>query len=602
MKISKDKMKTIIKEKMEDYYKKKGIIEPSNIHKGYAFAYFYVTEILSNKFNLTDEEIEDGLNIDGAGDLGADCIFIKDDNYLIFQFKYKGKKHTVDRDEIAGFKLLHDNLINKNYVIEHGNEELKFHLQDFTSKKSVYYYFVTNVDIDEYLKETKTKSEKIDYSFVDLNEIWIEYKNTISQSKGIPDKVKIPIQTISRDNKAYLDITKLVAKETDYETVILIIKGSQIKSIYEYNNNRESLFTYNIRGYLGAKPVNKKIKNTIINHPELFYYLNNGISAICTSYEVIEDGPHTCIECENFQIINGAQTVSTIAKMEKEYLGKLNDVQVIMRLTKAGDLKSEKKGINREIITANNNQTAIKISDFRSNDDIQVFLEKELQKFSYKGQNPHISILYQPKRRYHKKRKNEYVSIMQMDTLAKLLYSFMFDPITFQSKSSLLYETDSNLGGLYWKVFGEDDEELNFYDKCRTKEVAAIITIWIHLQEMLKNEKKVIDKDSIRYQSTLAKWQIIYAIGYVYRFHDSISQRTIVNHILDGKYLLDNGAITKLINNILEIIEEIIGDEYDSSESDMQKAFNLRNWMRSKISMTKIQRKLDRRKLKLTIV
>lgn len=408
----------------------------------------------------------------------------------------------------------------------------------------------------------------------------------------------IPIQTIEKDKKAYLNTSKLVDKGGGYETVILIIKGSHVKNLYEHNN-RESLFTYNIRGYLGAKPVNKKIKRTIIDHPELFYYLNNGISAICTQFELIKDDPHIKLECENFQIINGAQTVSTIAKIEKEYQKQLNDVQVIMRLTKAGDLKSERKGINREIIAANNNQTAIKISDFRSNDDIQVFLEEELKKFTYKGKNPFLSVLYQPKRRYHKKKKNENSFIIQMDTLAKLLYSFRFDPVSFQTKSSSLYETDSNLDGLYWKIFGENGEELNFYNKNRIKETAAIIILWIHLSEILKQEKKDLDKEGIRYQSTLAKWQIVFALGYVFRFHDSETQTTIINHILDGKYLKEEGEATNLILDILEIIEEIIGDEYDSDGYEKQKAFNLRNWMRSKKSVDKIRLKLERRKERL---
>lgn len=140
---------------MKEYYTEKGIENPSNVQKGHAFAHFYVKDILSNKFNLTDEEIDEGLNIDGSGDLGADCVFIKDDNYLIFQFKYKGKKSSVTKDEIAGFRLLHETLINQEYVSEHGNSELKYHLQDFNSKKSVYYYFVTNGEIPDDLKRTK---------------------------------------------------------------------------------------------------------------------------------------------------------------------------------------------------------------------------------------------------------------------------------------------------------------------------------------------------------------------------------------------------------------------------------------------------------------
>ena len=599
--VSKDQIKTIIRESMQDYYCERGISSPTTIDIGHAFARFYINEIFANKYNITDEEINDGLNIDGKGDLGADCIFIKDNTYMIFQFKYKGQKNCITKDEIAGFKELYEKFSNQEHVSAYGNSEIKAALSKFSAKSNAIFYFVTNDELRDDYKDVAVKRDNIEYQYIDLNEIWIEYKNVVSQSNGVPELVTLPIQKIENDTNACIDLTSLVAKNSGYETMILVLKGSQIKELYEHKNYRDSLFTYNIRGYLGEKPVNRKIRDTIIEQPENFYYLNNGISAICTSYKVINNSEHsTFIECENFQIINGAQTVTTIAKTPKEHLKNLDFVQVIMRLTKTEDIKSHKKGLNRDIIQANNNQTAIKISDFRSNDEIQLFLENELNNFMYKGTNPFLKIKYQPKRKYFKKNKSDNLFIIQMDTLAKVLYSFYYDPIKFQSKPALLYDVDTENEGLYWKIFGINDEEASLYDKSKLSEIAAIIIMWIHLQEKSKIVKKIESQDSRLYQATLAKWQIMYALGLVMRTLTLDEGKKVINHLVDGKYLVSNGVLDNWMNIILEIIEDLLDDEYETNQED-QNAFNLRNWLRKKDLTNKIEKRIERKKDKFNL-
>jgi hypothetical protein len=53
------------------------------------------------------------------------------------------------------------------------------------------------------------------------------------------------------------------------------------------------------------------------------------------------------------------------------------DVEVLLRVTKAGSVKTE-KGFNADVIRYNNTQNIVKLSDFCSNDTIHLGLEKKL--------------------------------------------------------------------------------------------------------------------------------------------------------------------------------------------------------------------------------
>src|SRR4051794_8725301 len=74
---------------------------------------------------------------------------------------------------------------------------------------------------------------------------------------------------------------------------------------------------------------------------------------------------------ENFQIINGAQTVGALSA------AKLNsEIEVLLRVTEGLSVKTD-RGFNADIIKFNNTQNIVKSSDFRANDKIQVWLDAD---------------------------------------------------------------------------------------------------------------------------------------------------------------------------------------------------------------------------------
>ncbi|MCK5924039.1 MAG: AIPR family protein, partial [Methylococcales bacterium] len=86
-----------------------------------------------------------------------------------------------------------------------------------------------------------------------------------------------------------------------------------------YRDVGESLFEPNIRSFLGDSEVNNQIDHTLLNRPDDFWYLNNGITGICTKYSKTALGGGDTRQAGTFifdgiQIVNGAQTIGAISK------------------------------------------------------------------------------------------------------------------------------------------------------------------------------------------------------------------------------------------------------------------------------------------------
>ena len=261
-----------------------------------------------------------------------------------------------------------------------------------------------------------------------------------------------------------------------------------------YNKHKESLYAYNIRNYLGNRGINSNIKKTATERPEMFFYLNNGVSAICTNLE-FEEG---WIKAKNFQIINGAQTVGSIGRSPSN-----QSLEVMFRITEAESVKTD-KGFNQEIIKSNNSQNTIKLSDFRSNDQIQHWLEKKFSELKPNEILPNIK--YSRKRSYKRTRG---ATLIKLEEFAKIRYSFLHEPSKCLSQPKSLW-TNAEDGGLYEKSFGVNNEVLSEWSNKEFFE--SILAVCIFLR-YLEEAKKLGKKNSeIKYLNRL-KWHAISLAG-----------------------------------------------------------------------------------------
>jgi hypothetical protein len=610
----------LIDERMTEVLNELGIksIKDANTkQRGKAFLEFYTYEIAKYIHKFDDDLIEEGLSCDYSGDLNIDFIYRNDDTYYIYQSKYKGGGNKLTRDEISGFSKIQSRINDKEYFDNNANDSVKELLRDVSKKSVIHYILLTNAKItesmrDEFILITEEERKRygdyeIDYELKSLSEIKEDIKNASSIDDPIPDEVIIPVEKIENhfdDSKqwAYVDFSDVLGTESGYQTILTTIKGTEIKRLYKQYRGR--LFNYNIRGYLGLNSINKKMKITIENSPQLFYLFNNGISAICSGldFEKSESGKGLKLKAKDFQIINGAQTTCTIGQFKSDE--RLKDVRVLLRVTKTENIKKE-KGLNREIITFNNSQTVIKASDFRSNDDVQMYIEKNSKKYLYRGVTPHEKLIYLPKRMKYKKKKGE--TYLNMETLAKLLYAFNYEPTKIYANSKFLFDTDSSTNGMYWDIFGEEGEECEIYTDEQLKKIISISFLWIYLNNKLKTSAKHVLKDkgeTLEYQTYLAKWHFLWAYGSVLYSLYPDKETWFVNRILDGK-AFSNSFIDRWFDSITEKIQEQLEDEYieakpregEVGSEVLHKGFNFKNWLRNQKSFEKLNRKFKRAKV-----
>src|SRR5262249_25920301 len=262
-----------------------------------------------------------------------------------------------------------------------------------------------------------------------------------------------------------------VLKSEPHEALLTIVRGNTLAALYK--KERERIFAHNIRFYLGRNQLNKDIIETAIKRPNEFYYFNNGVAAICTSFE-IDDKTNEFV-AENFQIINGAQTVGALSSVPQL----TQDVEVLLRVTKAGSVKTE-KGFNADVIRYNNTQNIVKLSDFRSNDPIQLWLERHFSEHRPRGAQEK-GIVYMRKRSFKRAR---LADVLRLEDMARIRYTWLKEPTRAMEdpKSLWAYVAD---GGAYETAFGVDDELVDFWPEDAFQEALLAVISYREIERRI---------------------------------------------------------------------------------------------------------------------
>lgn len=406
--------------------------------RGYAFQH-WCAALVADTERTFDVDPDDAVVL--TKDLKADIVF-EDTNarhLLIAQCKYVGQGGSVDESEVNDFFSRHDYFNDPNWIADHGSQRAVTALVDYRdlidSGWSVSYWFFTTGRASDRVLSIEAKRNanfegkglNIECRLLDFSVLKEYYITSQTLEQRIPAIVELDLPT-----------GRFFETHDPYPTVIAALKGNALRDLSR--RHREALYAWNIRGYLGNQGINKAIAETARKRPKEFFYFNNGVSAICTSYTL--DGNR--VRARDFQIINGAQTVSTLRNVPAD-----SNLEILFRLTKTLDVKTE-KGFNQDIIQYNNTQNQIKVSDFRSNDQIQMFLEKTLQERRAAGPLPRL--------RYVRKRmvgKRGVGAALKLEEFAKIRYSFLHEPTLVHSAPKSLWSL-REAGGVYEKAFGVD--------------------------------------------------------------------------------------------------------------------------------------------------
>ena len=166
------------------------------------------------------------------------------------------------------------------------------------------------------------------------------------------------------------------AATKDLKSYLCIIPGTVLADIYDKYGG--SLLEGNVRSFLSTKvAVNKKIRATILNCPEMFFAYNNGISATAMNIQ-IESTPQgqLLVAARDFQVINGGQTTASLSNARYKDKRDLSTIFVQMKLTVIEQTLEE--GVTelvQNISRSSNSQNKVSDADFFSTHPFHVRME-----------------------------------------------------------------------------------------------------------------------------------------------------------------------------------------------------------------------------------
>lgn len=163
--------------------------------------------------------------------------------------------------------------------------------------------------------------------------------------------------------------------ETDcYQSYLAVMPAEILSTIYDKFGAR--LLEQNVRTFLQARgTVNKGIRLTILNEPEMFFAYNNGITATAKSV-ITEVVGHSLVitQLADLQIVNGGQTTASLFHTKKRDKVDLSKIFIQMKLSVIDNKKSEI--IVPKISEYANTQNKVNTADFFSNHPFHVRMEE----------------------------------------------------------------------------------------------------------------------------------------------------------------------------------------------------------------------------------
>jgi hypothetical protein len=303
-------------------------------------------------------------------------------------------------------------------------------------------------------------------------EVWDQYRLTKEYVRLSSIEESYP-----EDIHFTLGMGKFLEIDGPENHLTFVLPGTEIQKIYL--THRHSLFNWNIRSFLGKKgQINVGMSETINKTPEEFYYLNNGISALCDSFDFDPDSRK--LRVRKLQIVNGAQTVGALGQAKIE----INKLQILVKLTAIKHAQRE-KGMAAAIIKANNTQNALRVPDFRANDPIQIWIEDKFKNSKPKGVLG--KIVYGRKRPYPKKSVG--LHVLKMMDLGKIRYTWNCEPRLAISSPNKLFLHKEN-GGVYEKTFGEEGKLQNIWSDEAFNETMLALNCFEYCTDRLKKAEE----------------------------------------------------------------------------------------------------------------
>ncbi len=246
--------------------------------------------------------------------------------------------------------------------------EIRKHYNNIPKLK---FYLLTDMLMSNRIREIPNVS--IGKSIAEFH-IWdISRLHDLVQSKSGKEDIIINLNEFTESGIPCLE----AGRNEEYEAYLCNIPGLVLAKLYLKYGSR--LLEGNVRSFLSAKgKINKEIRNTILNNPEMFFAYNNGIAA--TASDVKVEYGKSCpyiTEIQSLQIVNGGQTTVSLAnaiQIDKDKSNNLVDIYVPMKLSVVSPEKA--MDLIPNIAKYANKQNKVSDADFFSNHPFHIRIEQ----------------------------------------------------------------------------------------------------------------------------------------------------------------------------------------------------------------------------------
>ena len=213
---------------------------------------------------------------------------------------------------------------------------------------------------------------KVSYQLWDFERMWRQF------SSGM----KKEYITVDFQKEGYPSVKCVSEKDGTglYTTYIGIVTGHMLKDLYDRYGTR--LLERNVRAFLQARSkVNRGIRDTIIERPNMFLAYNNGITVTAKKVEIYEDesGGIHITRISDFQDVNGGQTVASLWHTAVKNKASLKNVTLQMKLSIINK-EDAIDSIAKKISEYSNAQNKVNTADFSANDPFHMKLEEVSKK------------------------------------------------------------------------------------------------------------------------------------------------------------------------------------------------------------------------------
>lgn len=396
--------------------------------------------------------------VDDYNDKGIDAIYYNEDEKALYLVQSKLKaSEQFQLDEAQSFLSGIEFILDKDFDQFNQNvKNIQQKIEDALDECEKIYLLIAYSGDGISIQAINEIRQKIQ-SLIDDGEEQLVLDPVSFGPEAIEEALRAENATKPINEK--IQVHKFRTTSKPRYSVFGLVKVEDLIALH--NKHGRALYEKNIRYFIGAgrRGVNSAIRDTLLNAPQNFMHLNNGITLVGTHVEAksrVRGSKLTKnIQVLGLSVVNGAQTISSAAQfLEQNPEADISSAQVIVTIINTGN-----NDFHKQVTKARNLQNPVDLSNFAALDDNQERLRQEVALFG-------VDYQYRPQRQI-----TTGIPVITIDNLAKALACLHNDirfPARLKSEPSQFTNAASDS---YQALFTEELNGHNALNACTAFEV-----------------------------------------------------------------------------------------------------------------------------------